>query len=338
WIARPHLFTLLCLVLWNSTLRREPSWRWYAGLPALMALWVNLHGGFLAGFITLGCYWVGALWERDWRRWRACTVVGVLSVIASLLNPSGYRLHWHNLQFVRNQFFTDWLAEYASADFHNPAHAGFLLVLLAVWGAIALAPHRCRPTDVILTLVWGYFALYSVRNIPLFAIIVTPIIAPAWSAFLPVAWHERTTRWVWLRDARAGWLLAIAGLAWLVTGVDRTTEMPADKFPVRAVEYIRTHPEQFNGRMFNQYIWGGYLLIALPEHPVFIDGRADFFGEEHVRTFDRVTDLQPGWAEPLEKYEVRWTLMPPDHRLNAALALAGWQKIYEDKTAVIYRR
>lgn len=104
WIARPHLFTLLLMVWWNHELRCAPSWRWYVVLPVLMMLWVNLHGGFLAGFITLGCYWLGAALERDWQRWRACTVAGIVSGLVSLLNPSGYRLHLHNFEFVRNRF------------------------------------------------------------------------------------------------------------------------------------------------------------------------------------------------------------------------------------------
>ncbi len=79
-------------------------------------------------------------------------------------------------------------------------------------------------------------------------------------------------------------------------------------------------------------------MLALPEHPVFIDGRTDFYGEALVREFDTTTALKPGWEKPLDQYHVAWSLMPVDHRLNVALAAAGWERIYADPTSVIYRK
>ena len=90
--------------------------------------------------------------------------------------------------------------------------------------------------------------------------------------------------------------------------------------------------------MFNQYLWGGYLLVALPEHKVFVDGRADFYGEKLVREFDDTTHLRPNWFTPLEDHRVEWTLMPTAHELNLALALKDWRKVYSDETATIYHR
>ena len=68
--------------------------------------------------------------------------------------------------------------------------------------------------------------------------------------------------------------------------------MPPDKWPVEAVDYIKKHPEQFGGNMFNQYVWGGYLLQALPEHRTFVDGRTDFYGEALIRQFDDTSALR----------------------------------------------
>ena len=66
WLARPHLFTMLLVVLWTDGLERlrrgESTRRWH--LPALMLLWVNLHGAFIAGFVIWGAYSVGYVWQR----------------------------------------------------------------------------------------------------------------------------------------------------------------------------------------------------------------------------------------------------------------------------------
>src|SRR5207245_11162923 len=65
WLARPHLLTVLFLVVWTIVLEQVLSGRWrpraLLGLPPLALVWANVHGGFLVAFIVLGCYAAGAL-------------------------------------------------------------------------------------------------------------------------------------------------------------------------------------------------------------------------------------------------------------------------------------
>ena len=78
-------------------------------------------------------------------------------------------------------------------------------------------------------------------------------------------------------------------------------------------------------------------MEALPQLKVFIDGRTDFYGEDFVKEFSDTTALQTNWISILNKYDIRWTLMPTDHRLNLALALLPqWQRTYSDSVATIY--
>src|SRR5689334_9199160 len=63
WLARPHLFTMLFLVLWLSLISRvEEGHRnllWW--MPAITILWTNLHGGFFVGILILAMYAIGAI-------------------------------------------------------------------------------------------------------------------------------------------------------------------------------------------------------------------------------------------------------------------------------------
>lgn len=355
WLARPHAFSFLLAVLWGDALRRfdrgASARRLVITLGVLMLLWVNLHGGYLAGLITLGIYWLGAAVElvrarADRSRWSAArqklnilTSAVALCGIVSLCNPSGYKLHIHNLHFLRSDYLTNWLAEYASSNFHAPDSRGFLAWLALTFLTLAVLRPRLSPTSGMLLIVWTYSALYATRNIPLLVIFVSPILAAALAEASP-AWVRRfSDRLGETYESSRGWLLVSVAAIVAIAVVPRPIEMSPKKWPVAAVEFIQQHPDQFEGNMFNQYIWGGYLLHALPEHRVFVDGRTDFYGEALIRQYDDTSLLHTNWQQALQQYNVSWTLLPSDQRLNLALALLPhWRCVYSNEVATIFRK
>jgi hypothetical protein len=320
WLARPHVFSFLLVVLWHGELLRFErdggAARLAATLAGLMVLWVNLHGAFLAGLLSLLA----------------------LCAVASVVNPSGYRLHLHNLDFLQSQFLTGWLGEYRSANFHTAGSRAFLAWLALLCFTLVLRRPRLAAGPGLLLLMWTYFALHSVRNIPLLALLTAPLVAPAWSAWLRERWPALAERFAGALAVGRGWPVAGALAIGLLLYVPRPVAMQPVFWPVHAAQFIRENPEQFRGNMFNQYAWGGYLMAVLPEHKTFVDGRTDFYGEPLIREFWATTELATNWTAALEKYDVAWSLMPTDHRLNEALALAGWERAYTDPVATIYRR
>lgn len=342
WLARPHLFSLFLLLLWNDALRRyerdRNARRLALVLGLLTALWVNLHGGYLAGFLVLGAYWLGAALERDRQKLIALTGIGVLCALVSLLNPSGYELHLHNLAFLRSDYLTGMLGEYRSPNFHAPETRGFLVWLALLFFTLALRRPRVTAAAGVLLISWTYFALYAVRNIPLMVILTAPIVAPSLSEIVRGRLSGLSQRMSKVSACGAGWPVVVAVALLAITRLAGPTEMPAEHWPVDAMQFIKANPDQFRGRkMFNQYAWGGYLMQVLPEHKVFVDGRTDFYGESLLREFNATAGLQTNWVAALDKYQVTWTLMPADHRLNLALALTpGWSCIYTNKVAAMF--
>jgi hypothetical protein len=63
WLARPHLFTLLFVLVFYRILERVAAGRtqliWW--LPPLTIIWTNLHGGFFVGIVLIGTYAAGEL-------------------------------------------------------------------------------------------------------------------------------------------------------------------------------------------------------------------------------------------------------------------------------------
>jgi hypothetical protein len=111
----------------------------------------------------------------------------------------------------------------------------------------------------------------------------------------------------------------------------------AQFFPVRATEFLRTHPQQ--GHLFNPYQWGGYLEWNLPQKKTFIDSRADPFAQTGVlKDYMDIATLDES-QEILDRYKVTTILYAVGTPLSYFLSKSSqWERIYTDGQSVVYRR
>ena len=89
-------------------------------------------------------------------------------------------------------------------------------------------------------------------------------------------------------------------------------------FPVAAVADARQ--AHLTGRIYSEFIWGGYLLYAWPEQKVFIDGGTDHYGQDLVQEHLRLASLMPGWRDVLTRWDISLALLATG---RAAGARAG---------------
>ncbi len=89
--------------------------------------------------------------------------------------------------------------------------------------------------------------------------------------------------------------------------------------------------------MFNEFDWGGYLLLRLwPAQQIFMDGHTHIYGETLTREYEQVVTLSEGWENILAKYDVRWVIMRRNAPLVETLStLEDWGTAYEDETTAI---
>ena len=111
-----------------------------------------------------------------------------------------------------------------------------------------------------------------------------------------------------------------------------------EAFPAAAVAYMREHGTP--PTLFNEYAWGGYLLWELyPEVEVFIDGRADPYGDELIAAYRSTILAQQGWEQVLDRYGVRTALIGTRSSLASVLRLdPAWQEVHADQQASIFFR
>ena len=108
---RTHHFGWFCLAVLLLVLERfQRTGKGLWVLPPLFALWINLHGSWVFGFVVMGVYIVSGLVEGQWNhvvaeRWTPAQLRKLLltfagSAVALLLNPYGYKLVWYPFELL----------------------------------------------------------------------------------------------------------------------------------------------------------------------------------------------------------------------------------------------
>jgi hypothetical protein len=358
-LPRPHLFSYLFTALWILALERiqkDKPQRWWI-LPLLMLLWVNLHGMFVLGIVIWIIYLAGSLFENPSRAWindpatRSMLLGGAVSFAATFLSPSGLKIWEAIASLGGNAYIKSRIPEYQSANFQMAETWPFILLLLLCIASFARSGHRIKWTDVFLVTAFGGIALYSSRMLPLFAIVAAPILAQSFAAWLKEdfpdsRFHKLEANISTINHSSNGlvWVAAvIVAIIFLfrsniaIDPAGRGNTFDPKFFPVEAVSWLDSHPQP--GHMFNEFDWGGYILLKLwPAYPIFMDGHTHIYGEPLTREYEQVISLSKGWEDVFEKYQIEWAILRVQSPVIERLEEQGWQILYQDETAVILRK
>jgi hypothetical protein len=377
WLARPHLFTLLFLTITLHITDRAAGGRTklLGWLIPLTLVWTNLHGGFFVVFLVLGCYiasdLLNAAIERDadrrrefLRRLTPWAAVFAACFAVTFINPYGWQLHKHVVEYITDPYQLQHISEFKSMDFHSPVVMYFEPLMLLALVAVFLDTRERRFADVFLSLGWLHLALIAERNLPLFAIAVSPILARSITALVrvPVScslapWIGRTARWFeqWSASIdqtdRIGRLYLVAVLPLALIGAVLIVTPPSagvigNKFT--STYDPKSYPEKALSMLWGSEIhhifaedeWGDYLIYHLyPSKKVFIDGRSDFYGDQFGERYLDLLNVQHGWQNTLDKYRIDTIVIAPKFALTQTLKISPeWHVVHDDGVAVVFRR
>jgi hypothetical protein len=361
WSARPHIFSffLASVFLWILEKERGKPGRLIWMLPVLMGLWANMHGGFAIGFILIATYLLGEIsnalgdyilskvtLDEIWHRYRVPVLrlvgVGLLSALLLGLNPHGFKMLAYPFKTVSIGTLQNYIQEWQSPDFHQLQVQPFLGMLLLSLVAFAITRERIQSQEVIGTLIFTAMALLAVRNIALFALVMTPTLARHFDSALDrfprkagagKEVPERLARRInllllTLLIIPAGWKM------YLPLTKEANQEAVAEAYPMGAIDYLKRRSEA--GEIFNSYNWGAYLIWELyPDYLSFVDGRTDLFDDAILEKYLAAWRGGAGWAEILAEWDIKLVLVEPDAPLRLRLDLAGWDLLYVDGQAVV---
>jgi hypothetical protein len=354
WGVRPQMFTftLTALLLWLIE-RGQARPRFLLWIVLLFPLWLNLHAGFAMGPALLVAYCLGLMWEMatgEATREHAgphCTrlVIVLLACLALVpLNPSGAQLYRYPLDVLRSAGMRAFIVEWFPPDFHQPRYAPFLLIWLVLLFALAGSRSRSRARVLVPLLLTALAALDAVRHIPIFVLLAVPVIAAALPVALPSGLSPPShpispaPKFRLALNGAALALMAVFTVARWDNLARNQAAWEAELYPQKAVAYLQSR--RLPGRAFVYYDWGGYAIWKLyPGYRVFVDGRADLYGDDLLRQFQRAVQLRSGWRQVLDDWEVETVLVPTSCALAQALLLdTHWYPEYRDSQATLLLR
>ena len=364
WLARPHLFSWLFLLGFLHLLTPLQAGSKFAliAMPAMMVLWVNLHGAFMIGIallltIALGESLESLLCDRQdlrqaYQRSRRLLQAAALCIAATFVNPYTWHLHRHVFDFLSDKKLLDNIQEYQSISFHCPPAMFFEFMLLLAAGAAFWFMQAGRITPALLSLMWTHLALLSARNIPLFMIVVAPlaarwlqdvlirmqvmrVVGPVFATICEICEELKPME----RAPRAYLLSGLATLfmaALFATGAQGfEAQFNPESFPIQVIPLVERSAAQ---RIFTYDQWADYLIYRLyPKKPVFMDGRSDFFGTPIVTATQHILAAQYDWKIQLQRFGVDMVLVRPDAPISEVLKMSrDWTMKFDDGKVLVF--
>lgn len=366
--ARPQIFTALFLSLELLLLQQIHSGKrlWALALPVLFLVWVNTHGGVLAGFGLLGLAAGTTTLQMVGNPFRKApgrispggpaeprplkTIVSLwLAVIAASAalhcNPWGPRLiQWliGSILWLRPQ-----IAEWNPTPL-NWDHAVFFIVLALVVFGWTFTKQKRAWWELVVCGAFAVLGLRAVRNAPLFCLVALALAPPHLASAL-ARFRRHLERLETLGRREGFQKAATVLLAVLSAGIgiatftlhkenSLTMEVPRSQYPVAAIDFLREH--QLHGRTLVFFDWGEMLIFRLPGCPPSIDGRLDTcYPPELIAAHWKFYNDEPFDKEILDVDQADLALLPATLAGTTALAhRPGWTVIYYDDLAVILAR
>jgi hypothetical protein len=383
WLARPHLFTMLFVLIWYIVLEsvqkhglssKGLSRKTFLILPAIILIWTNLHGGFIVGIILLLIYALGnyltSLTSNQAGLKDACRKLcghfawlSLICLVITAVNPYGVLVHKHIFDaYLQSHDLVDKVTEFVSPNFHTGVIKFFELLILSSIVVLGVSYRRLGFIEIGLILFWTHMALFSVRHVPLYALMVAPVLADHLTEYLrALETEERIRRWMsevvrkfnhysgnilkfesqfpgYLYPCLLSLFMICLALNQGYLGKNKLLSFGFDakQFPVKASSFIESHP--LSGNLLTTDYWGSYMIYRFyPQTKVFFDGRSDMYGKEFIREYEKVMNLEYSWKSVLRKYDVRWILLPVNYGLASALKeVPNWKVVYDDQFAIIF--
>jgi len=286
---RPETLSLLFFGWYLFVLYRKPrSWLLWT-LPAVQLVWVNTHIYFFMGPFLFVAWWLGEIAQRGVvaLRGRRYWLLAILIALATFCNPWGLVGAIYPLRVFSNYGYSvlENKSPFFLARFGYPQMTSVALYLGIVCTALSFAINwrhlRRNIFGLIVAAVTAAFALIMIRNFPLFALAMMPIVL---TNIDQAGWHSSNRQGLviglvllalFASSIVSGQIYRDSGMVWRQFGL----AVPSGAG--KSTDFFRQ--AGLKGPIFNNFDVGSFLIWKLPQEPVFIDGRPEAYPADFIQ-------------------------------------------------------
>lgn len=323
------------------------AWPFWA-FPLLFLLWVNLHGSFIFGLLIFGAflayYYLENFFKKpfSFRLWIPkpliwLTLSFLISVAVTFVNPYGYKIYLESLRHFNNPllpYISEWIPAQSPSSFYN------IFIIYSLLLAIGFV-RRKKLADIpliIASLVTFYLAFGARRYNATYLVATLPLAAMILKDFKIKLENYRTTTFVFL---------IVLGVALEIAFFRRIPEYQIFAQSIETYcsfgsncseglsKFLFKNPPQ--GRGFNFYDWGGYLIGRGVPAKLFIDGRMHLWKKGNYQVFLEYQKMyyEEDW-DRFSQYQFDWVIAQPNSKVARKIKtgdLGNWQVKYQDERA-----
>lgn len=345
WVARQNLamrpqligVVLFSLTLWILAGRRTgPRGLW--ALPALMLIWVNVHGSFVLAPLLLGLAWLEDRKDSP-ETARTVLAVGALSLFATLANPFGPGVWAYAAGIGTNPTIARTVTEWAPPTIREYSGVVFFASALIVTGYLVRRKEPVAWSQLLWLASFFVLALPALRGVVWWGL-VFPFVLAGLVARKPEADAERGSPL--MNALLAASIVAAAIVVMPFWRGSSPTGGPAflSQAPVNLVRATQNGVPP-GSRLFVSQTYASWFELTLPTMPVFTDSRIELFPTSLWNAYLDIGSAREGWQAQLDRWDVDAVVINPDQ--DGALTThieddPAWRLAFEDENGSLFVR
>lgn len=287
--VRCHQFTFLFFTLMIYLLEkvRKGNDHYLFFIPLIMLFWANMHGGFVSGVGLLSIYGIGEFLNK--KPYKKYIITLIPTVLITLINPYGINYWYYIIEAttMKRPHITEWM----STNLFGPVLSwkGFKIVFVMSLVGLIFSFIKKKPkykeidkVKYILLFVTLFLALKHIKHQPFFGIVAGSFLYhDFYSIFFSIKnylvghfgdkWEKILKNTAIVKDTILYSIIIVSGALLMYTTPIKII-VPADTYPIGAVEFIRQN--NISGNLVTLFHWGSYVTWKLyPRCKVALDGR-----------------------------------------------------------------